>query len=159
MGAWTAYLILTGASSFSFALVFTVNLLYQVQTVGLSPLQLVLVGTMLEAVIFAGEVPTGVVADVTGRRRSITIGLALTGVGFVVEGLFPIFAAILLALVLWGIGITFTSEAQEAWVADELGVERAGAAYPRGVRSGELADSSVWEPVSPWDGFGSICRL
>ncbi len=67
LGAWPAYLILTGASSFGFALVFTVNLLYQVQTVGLTPLQLVLVGTMLEAVIFAGEVPTGVIADVMGR--------------------------------------------------------------------------------------------
>ena len=138
MGAWTAYLILTGVSSFSFALVFTVNLLYQVQTVRLSPLQLVLVGTMLEAVIVAGEVPTGVVADLMGRRRSITIGLGLTGVGFIVEGLFPVFAAILLAQVLWGIGITFASGAQEAWVADELGVERAGAAYLRGGQVGRV---------------------
>lgn len=53
-----------------------------------------------------------------------------------VEGLVPVFAGILLAQVLWGIGITFTSGAQEAWVADELGVDRAGAAYLRGSQVG-----------------------
>ena len=132
------YLILAGASSFCFALVFTVNLVYQVETAGLSPLHLVLVGTVLEAVIFVCEVPTGVVADVYSRRLSVTIGVFLIGLGFLVEGAFPVFAAILLAQVIWGIGETFTSGAREAWIADEVGPERVGAVYLRGAQAGQL---------------------
>jgi DHA3 family tetracycline resistance protein-like MFS transporter len=51
-----------------------------------------------------GEVPTGVVADVYSRRLSIVIGVLLTGAGFMIEGLFPYFEAILLAQVVWGLG-------------------------------------------------------
>ena len=60
--AATVYLALCAASSFAFALVFTMNLLYQTAVVGLDPLQLVLVGTCLEAAVFLFEIPTGVVA-------------------------------------------------------------------------------------------------
>ncbi|MBA2278777.1 MAG: MFS transporter, partial [Chloroflexia bacterium] len=96
------YLLLTGGSAFLYHLIFTINMVYQATVVGLSPLQLVLVGTTLEAVIFLGEVPTGVVADVYSRRRSIIIGLALIGAGFTLEGSVPTFAAVLGCQLLWG---------------------------------------------------------
>ena len=67
-----------------------------------------------------GEVPTGVIADVYSRRVSIILGFALVGVGFILEGAVPVFASILLAQVVWGIGFTFTSGATQAWLADEL---------------------------------------
>lgn len=89
------YLLLAGGSEFLYTLVFTVNMIYQATVVGLSPLQLVLVGTTLEAVAFLGEVPTGIVADLYSRRRSIIIGLALIGAGFTLEGSIPSFAAVL----------------------------------------------------------------
>ena len=63
---------------------------------GLDPLQLVLVGTTLEATAFVCEIPTGVVADVYGRRLSVIIGLLLIAFGFLLEGLVPQFAAVLL---------------------------------------------------------------
>lgn len=47
-GTVPRYLTLVGVSSFGFALIFTVNLVYHVRAAGLSPLQLVLVGTALE---------------------------------------------------------------------------------------------------------------
>jgi len=92
-------------------LVFTVNLLYLATVVGLSPLQLVLVGTVLEATCFLFEVPTGIVADLYSRRLSIIIGFLLIGAGFILEGSVPTFAAVLATQVLWGIGYTFTSGA------------------------------------------------
>ena len=55
-------------------MVFTVSGIYAVQEVGLNPLQLVLVGTALEASAFLFEVPTGVVADVYSRRLSVMSG-------------------------------------------------------------------------------------
>jgi DHA3 family tetracycline resistance protein-like MFS transporter len=126
------------AAAVSFALVFTVNMVYQVEVVGLGPLQLVLVGTMLEAVVFIFEIPTGVVADVYSRRLSILIGWFFIGAGFIVEGSVPRFEAMLLGQLLWGLGYTFTSGATEAWIADEIGEERAGGAYLRGAQAGQI---------------------
>jgi len=68
LSATNVYLILAGGSSFLLMLNFTINLVYQVETVGLNPLQLVLVGTLLELVCFLGEIPTGVVAVGTRVR-------------------------------------------------------------------------------------------
>jgi DHA3 family tetracycline resistance protein-like MFS transporter len=132
------YLLLNGAASLLFSLIFTVDMIYQVTVVGLSPLQLVLVGTTLEATAFLFEIPTGVLADVKSRRLSIIIGYLLTGVAFIVEGAFPLFGTVLLAQVLWGLGYTFTSGATEAWIADELGPGRAGDAFLQGSQAGRV---------------------
>lgn len=105
---------------------FTMSTIYRVDMVGLDVLQLVLLGTVLEASVFLFEVPTGVIADVYSRRLSIIIGTALMGLGFILEGLFPVFVSVLLAQAIWGIGWTFISGARAAWLTDEVGVERAG---------------------------------
>jgi DHA3 family tetracycline resistance protein-like MFS transporter len=128
------YLALAFISSALFAVAFTAMALYEVQTAGLNPLQLVLVGTVLELAVLVFEVPTGVVADVYSRRLSIIIGHALMGVGFVVEGLLPFFLPILLAQLLWGAGYTFTSGATQAWLSDEIGEEAANRAFLAGNR-------------------------
>ena len=83
--------------------------------------------------------PTGVVADVYSRRLSIIIGYVLIGVGFLIEGLFPFFVAVLIAQVVWGIGWTFTSGATEAWLADEIGEASAGRAYLRAAQIAQFA--------------------
>ena len=48
----------------------------------------------------------------------------------------PFFSTVLLAQVLWGLGYTFTSGATQAWIADEIGQERAGEAFLRGSQVG-----------------------
>ncbi len=134
--AYKLYLVLSGIQSFAMTMVFTVNLVYQVKQVGLNPLQLVLVGTCLELTAFLTEIPTGVVADVYSRRLSVIIGTALLGLGFLVEGSFPVFEALLIAQVVMGLGYTFLSGAQSAWIVDEIGQERASIAF---VRSAQVA--------------------
>ena len=59
------YYLLGGGTSFLLVLAFTLNQVYYVTVVGLSPLQMVLVGTVLEATCFLFEIPTGV------RRRPL----------------------------------------------------------------------------------------
>ena len=78
------------------------------------------------------------VADVKSRRLSIIVGYAVMGVGFLVEGSFAVFGAVALAQVLWGLGYTFTSGATEAWIADEVGEDRAGDAFMRGSQAGTV---------------------
>ena len=138
LSAYKVYLILQGATALFFSMVFTVNLVYQATVVHLDPLQLVLVGTLLESVVFICEVPTGVVADVYSRRLSIIIGTALIGLGFMVEGSVPLFGMVLVAQVLWGIGATFMSGATEAWISDEVGEAAAGQAFLRGSQAGQI---------------------
>jgi DHA3 family tetracycline resistance protein-like MFS transporter len=135
MSSFTVYLVLEFTSALLFSLIFTVNQLYLVSVVQLSPLQLVLTGTILEATVFLFEIPTGVLADVKSRRLSIIVGYVLMGLGFILEGMLPFFGTIALAQVVWGFGYTFTSGATQAWNADELGEERAGQAYMRGAQA------------------------
>lgn len=129
--AYRLYLLMTAAQSFALSLVFTVNLFYQVKQVGLNPLQLVLIGTTLEATVFLMEIPTGIVADVYSRRRSVILGFALLGLGFIVEGSLPRFEALLAAQIIMGVGYTFLSGAASAWIVDEIGQTRASAAFLR----------------------------
>lgn len=133
------YLIYCGATSLFFTLVFTVNMIYQVDTVKLNPLQLILVGTVLEITCFIFEIPTGIVADLYSRRASVIVGLVLTGLGFLVEGLVPLFMPILLAQVLWGMGATFTSGADSAWIADETGGDNLDHIFFKGAQAGQFA--------------------
>jgi len=131
LGAVPVYILLIGGGSFFSTLVFTVNLIYQVQIAHLNPLQLVLVGTVLEGTAFLFEVPTGIVADVYSRRLSIIIGAFLLGIGLALQGVVPKFGVILLAQVIWGIGYTFTSGATQAWITDEIGIARANPLFLR----------------------------
>ncbi|MFB6718653.1 MFS transporter [Kribbella sp. NPDC056345] len=117
--------------SFCAALCFTLTAVYYVREAGLSPLQLVLVGTTLELACFLFEIPTGIVADLYSRRLSVVIGVALIGCGFLLQGLSPTFLAILGAQVLWGVGYTFTSGADQAWLADEIGADQVAAVLVR----------------------------
>jgi len=132
--AFTIYLILQGAMALLMQMIFTASNIYQVNTVQLNPLQLVLVGTTLEASVFLFEIPTGIVADAFSRRLSILIGIVMIGLGFIVEGTVPRFDAILVAQFLWGVGYTFTSGATQAWISDEIGEDRAGRAFLRGAQ-------------------------
>jgi len=116
----------------------TVNLVYMVEVAGLDPLQMVLVGTVLEASVFLFEVPTGVVADVVSRRLSVIVGYAIMGAGFGMIVIWPTFEMILLSQVIWGFGYTFTSGAYAAWLTSEIGVGRANAAFLRGSQLGHI---------------------
>ncbi len=128
------YLILEGVSALLIQSVVTIYVVYYAETVGLDPLQIVLLGTVFETTIFLFEIPTGIVADVYSRRLSVIVGMALTGVGLLVAGLFPLFVGILISEIVTGIGATFLSGATDAWIADEIGEQRAGEAFVRGAQ-------------------------
>src|SRR3972149_6170598 len=120
-------------------MMFVTPSLYEATVAGLTPVQLILVGTALEISAFVFEVPTGIVADVYSRRLSIIIGYVLMGLGFLVEGFFPAFLPILLAQIIWGLGYTFTSGATQAWITDEIGEDDANKLFLRATQIGLFA--------------------
>ncbi len=139
LNARFVYLFIEFGASMLFAMMFTVTSLYEATVAGLTPVQLILVGTTLEISAFLFEVPTGIVADVYSRKLSIIIGYILMGVGFLVEGFFPSFLPILLAQVIWGLGYTFTSGATQAWISDEIGEDPANKLFLRATQVGLFA--------------------
>ena len=116
------------APSYVFTAVFLVRVLH------MSPLQLILMGTVMEAAVFAGEVPTSVVADTYSRRASIIVSLFIQGAAIVLVGLAPSPAVAIVAWGTWGFGWTFMSGAWEAWITDEVGAENVGPVFLRGTR-------------------------
>ena len=139
LNARFVYLFIEFTASAFFSMMFVVTSLYEATVAGLTPVQLILVGTALEISAFVFEVPTGIVADVYSRRLSIVIGYVLMGLGFLVEGFFPAFLPILLAQIIWGLGYTFTSGATQAWITDEVGEKTANKLFLRGTQVGLFA--------------------
>jgi DHA3 family tetracycline resistance protein-like MFS transporter len=135
LNAELAYYVMSGGISLFNATMFVYLTVFYYKMVGLDPLQLVLVGTVLEGALFLLEVPTGVVADTYSRRLSVVLGILALGVAFFVTGLARSFPVVLLAQVIAALGYAFTSGATDAWLADEVGEEKVGAVY---IRSGQI---------------------
>jgi DHA3 family tetracycline resistance protein-like MFS transporter len=134
LDAATVYLLICAIDAFRQRLIYTLLAIYYVTVVGMDPLQLVLVGTVLEGACLLFEVPTGVIADVYSRRLSIILGYLLIGMAFMLEGSVSLFALILLGEVIRAIGESCLSGATQAWLADEVGEARLGILFLRGAQ-------------------------
>ncbi len=132
------YLVYRGLASFLTAVAVATYGLYVVREAGLTPLELMLVGTALELSAFIFEVPTGVIADVYSRRLSVLLGSLLMGLSYVVMAAVPGFLFVTVGQMILGLGFTFRSGALEAWLADEIGEGPAAGAYLRGAQFGQV---------------------
>jgi DHA3 family tetracycline resistance protein-like MFS transporter len=129
--ARVVYLTLAAVNGLIHTTVWTTAAVYFIDQAHLGPFQLVLLGTALEASIFIFEIPTGIVADTAGRRRSVVIGTLLMGAASTLTGAIPLLPSMLAAQALWGLGHTFTSGATEAWIAGEVGDRAVGPLFLR----------------------------
>jgi MFS transporter, DHA3 family, tetracycline resistance protein len=153
--AWLVYRAGFGFGLYLGVSTFTLSL---IDRVGAGPLALVLTGTTLEVCYTLAEVPTGVVADRRGRKRSVLIGLVMVGCSFVLDAV-PILAVVVVAQVFIGVGWTFLSGADVAWLTDEVGEEAARPLYASGARAelwgslagmlagGALGLVALWVPL------------
>jgi DHA3 family tetracycline resistance protein-like MFS transporter len=133
------YLAMTAVLSFGSGLIAPAYVVLYVRTAGLGPLELVLVGTVLEAAYFLGNVPTGAFADGYGRRWAIVLGVGIIGVGWLIQALIPVFALILAGAAVGGLGSAFENGATDAWIADELGDEALPTLFARASQIQRLA--------------------
>ncbi|NQU78963.1 MFS transporter [Candidatus Woesearchaeota archaeon] len=75
---------------------------------------IVLLGTTLF------EIPTGAVADILGRKKSVIIGWLLGGLILLMVPFMQSFVAVCLLLIFFAFALTLVSGAEEAWVVDLL---------------------------------------
>lgn len=126
--------------SLASGLIWTALTVYSITVVGMTPFQLVIVGTALEFTIFLCEVPTGIVADLYSRRLSVIIGFFVVGIAYFLM-VVPAFLSMFIGHIVWGVGWTFISGAYDAWLVDEIGIERAGDAFLRGEQVGRIGSA------------------
>ncbi|NTW21942.1 MFS transporter [Candidatus Falkowbacteria bacterium] len=86
---------------------------------GLDYLQINLINACFMASRFAMEIPTGVFADLLGRKRSVQLGLAALSLSFFAYYLAETFWYFILAEVIGAFGGTCVSGAFKAWFVDE----------------------------------------
>src|SRR6266850_3957102 len=139
MSARVVYLIFGAWGGFAWAFIDAAYALYYITVAHLDPLELVLVGTALEASYFVWEIPTGVLADTFSRRMSVILGTGVIYLAWLGQGLVPVFAAIVGFEILRGLGEAFTHGAVEAWVAGECGDEGLDSLFLRETQLTQIA--------------------
>ncbi len=117
------YLIIAGLYTLSASLIWGVNTLFLLDA-GLDIAGVFIANAAFSAGMFIFEIPTGMLADTSGRRVSFlwsTAVLALGTLGYVgiaaIGGSLTLF--IIMSVIL-GLGFTFYSGAVEAWLVDAL---------------------------------------
>jgi MFS family permease len=118
-----AYLVVSALFTLSASVIWGVNTLFLLDA-GLDIFEVFVANAAFTAGMVLFEVPTGVVADTSGRRRSFLLSAATLTVGTL--GYVAIAAAggglllFVLASILLGLGFSFYSGAVEAWLVDAL---------------------------------------
>ena len=143
------YMIIRFLTALANSTMFTTYAIFYIEELGFHPLQLLLVGMVLEGTVLIFEGITGVVADTYSRRVSIISGMFVLGIGFLLQGATPLLEAsiplltafvwILLAQVICGIGYTLISGADQAWIVDEVGSDKLGNLFMQAQRHSLLA--------------------
>lgn len=116
----TLYATWSFARSFLHRGWWTVTSLYLVTDAGLSPFELVFLGTAQGLTVIAAEVPAGVFADAYSRKWSLVLAHALMGSSMLSTGLFLSFPGLAITQMVWGLSWSFSSGADVAWMTDEL---------------------------------------
>lgn len=93
---------------------------------GLSLFEASLVNTFYAATLIVAEFPTGIIADVWGRKISFIVSCFVTSLGLLIYAYAPSFWWFVLAEAVIAIGSTCATGAFQAWIVDTLEHEGTG---------------------------------
>lgn len=155
-----AYFVISGVYTLAASLIWGINTLFLLAS-GLTLLQAFLANAVFTGAMALFEVPTGVIADTSGRRLSFLLSVGVLFVGTLAYVAIPLAGGGLLAFclvsILLGLGYTFYSGATEAWLVDAL--KAAGHTEPvdRVLAQGQFVSSAAMLLGSVAGGFlGSV---
>jgi DHA3 family tetracycline resistance protein-like MFS transporter len=106
-------------TSFAFGSILPVYVLY-FRHYQINLFQIALLAAVFEASILLFELPTGLVADIFGRKISIVLSSVFSLISGAVFIFFPFLAGFIIAEIVGGLGETLRSGALEAWLVDSL---------------------------------------
>lgn len=113
------YSIIQFLTSFAFGAIIPVYVLYY-RHFDLNLFQIALVAAVFEASILVFEMPTGLIADIYGRRISVVLSALTLFISGLVFINFPSLYGFIIAEIIMGLGETLKSGALEAWLVDSL---------------------------------------
>jgi MFS family permease len=114
-----------------FQLFLPIWVIFVQQKHGFSLTQVTLLNVAFWLTMAAGEIPTGAVADVFGRKRSLLIAVMLAAASVSFFVLAPTYPLLMLANTLWALAMTFDSGAALALLYDSLRALRREGEYTR----------------------------
>ena len=174
------YIVLTMLNSMYAGFVGATYVIFM-ERFGLDFFEQVVVNAFFYATLVVMEIPTGVVADVYGRKISYLISCALATIGLVIYGFATTMLGFILAEIVLAVGMTFSSGAFKAWFVDRFHHckhdEALEQIFTRGSRFGmiaailsAIAGSYLYQvsPALPWfvsalfsliaGIYGSLCQ-
>lgn len=113
------YVVMNAASTSAFLMIFATYTSYLLDR-GLTLFEVHALNAMFALAVVLLEVPTGLFADIKGRKRSVLAGFAIDACGFATYALGSSMAAYVAAELLLALGHTLISGAFEAWAVDRL---------------------------------------
>lgn len=114
-----AYWVISAAREFAMSFIATTYVLFLLAR-GLNLFETNMVNVVFFATLFLFEIPTGIVADVWGRKISVVIAFGVTAIGTGAYFFANSFLECALAEAISAIGLTFFTGAFDAWLIDEL---------------------------------------
>lgn len=106
-------------TSFAFGTILPVYVLY-FRHYQMNLFQIALLAAVFEASILLFEMPTGLVADIYGRRMSVILSAVFSLISGAIFIFFPLLVGFIVAEIMGGLGETLRSGALEAWLVDSL---------------------------------------
>lgn len=145
------FIISNATLSLGSNIMFTLAAIYHITFFGMSPLQLVLIGTAHQITVLLCEIPTGLIADLRSRRLSVILGVLIIGLAsLLIGGIpwmanhilpagFPLFLLLVVGEIIRGVGATCISGAQDAWLTDEIGQQNISPVFLRSSQVSQAA--------------------
>jgi DHA3 family tetracycline resistance protein-like MFS transporter len=118
----TVYAFTGFLTSFAFGSILPVYVLY-FRHYQINLFQIGLLAAIFEAAILIFEIPTGLVADIYGRKLSVILSAFVSLISGILFIFFPYLFGFIIAEILNGLGETLRSGALEAWLVDSLKYE------------------------------------
>ncbi|MCK4403674.1 MAG: MFS transporter [candidate division Zixibacteria bacterium] len=106
-------------TSFAFGTILPVYVLY-FRHYQINLFQIALLAAVFEASILLFEMPTGMVADIYGRKISVVLSSLVSLISGLIFIFFPFLTGFIVAGIIAGLGETLRSGALEAWLVDSL---------------------------------------
>ncbi len=102
----------------------TTYYIYLTTNLGLSNSQAMFLDTVLFIGILFFEIPTGVIGDRFGRKLSFIVARILLGISCLIYFLTGTYALLVMGSIVFALGMAFQSGAFEAWIIDQIPLER-----------------------------------
>lgn len=114
------YLFLAGGEALATSLASAIFVIFLIERGGLDLFEVSIVFLASAGTVFVLEIPTGVIADVFGRKSSCVCSYFLTAIGLFVFAISNSLSAFVVAAIILATRSALISGASEAWLVDSL---------------------------------------